>query len=277
MIVYFVAELAFAGLGATYILGTELAERDDPPIIFGLRLEAVAFALSFILQLVTFIRVIFAIKSASPDGARPWGAASTATQQHIRLAATIAAVFAGLGLFLFALDRADVIIASIVGQDDAERMFVMLPYVYIPIIAITLPFAAALEFWGLQVGMVAVGILLAMLWGLVLEVVRVAAGVLVTAALWLDVALVALWDLCCKPFTAVWNTLLAERTVFARTLPRIHYCDPRDLMTGFRRDLREKGTGRTRTCAASAPRSLPSPRPTMAPAPDDQVALAATR
>ena len=87
--------------------------------------------------------------------------------------------------------------------------------------------------------MVAVGILLAMLWGLVLEVVRVAAGVLVTAALWLDVALVALWDLCCKPFTAVWNTLLAERTVFARTLPRIHYCDPRDLIDRLPRDLRE--------------------------------------
>jgi uncharacterized protein YegL len=222
-----VADLIFLGLGATFLLGLTLAEQPTDPFAFGLSLEAVLVGLSILAPGIVFFATICAITGPSADVARPWGNTSPIVRRRVRWGCWLGVVIWAIGVITFALYRADLIVADFAGATLTGRfLLVRLPYVFVPIFALTLACASGLVFWSVLVGMNALYILGALFLRRLLGVLHFLARSLTDGLESFDRWVISCWDAICKGFTTWWNARArADKKLFGLPMEEIFYCE----------------------------------------------------
>lgn len=156
------AEIVLLGLGATRALGYDYAYEPEP-VLFGLTVEALAFAAAIILSGIAFLDVVFDLRAANPGAARPWGNASPNTRRWVSRGCFLGLAVWMLGILTFALQRSAIMLG--VGNDGI--LGTMTPYVFVPAFAFAIAGAIAVLFWSLVVGSGAVAISATTVFGLV--------------------------------------------------------------------------------------------------------------
>lgn len=223
----FSADLILAGLAATYLLGLSLGNLSSEPVLFGLTTEALLFALVGIVPLIVFAAVLFDIHGAGTGAARPFGNASARVRTAVSRVSVFGIVLCLTGVLAFALYRADLVSMSIAdAASPASDLVVGLPYVFLPIFALTTAGATALAFWSVFVGLAALYVMAVMIAVKAISILRV--FVVHPIHRVVDGAsrfAIGIWDVLCRPVGDAWNFMLGGQTWRGREVPRTPaYC-----------------------------------------------------